>query len=61
MLSERLFHMGIVEGKKEALWYDVLMEMGMKLFVWFDLVGRVDLLAWFRMLIATIEFIILLT
>ena len=25
--------------------------MGMKLFVWFDLVGLVDLLAWFRMLI----------
>ena len=31
----------------------------MKLFVWFDLVGLVDLLAWFRMLMATIEFIIL--
>ena len=33
--------------------------MGMKLFVWFDLVGLVDLLAWFGMLMATIEFIIL--
>ena len=29
--------------------------MGMKLFVWFDLVGLVDLLAWFRMLMATID------
>ena len=34
--------MGIVEGKKEALLYDVLVEMGMKLFVWFDLVGLVS-------------------
>ena len=32
----------------------------MKLFVWFDLVGLVDLLAWLRMIVAIIEFIILL-
>ena len=42
--------MGIVDRKKEALCYDVVVEMGMKMFVWFDLVGLVDLLAWFRML-----------
>ena len=27
MLSVRLFHMGIVEGKKEALWDNVLVEI----------------------------------
>ena len=37
MLAVTLFHMGIIEGKKEALRYDVLVDMGMKLFVWFDL------------------------
>ena len=34
MLSVRLFHMGNVAGKKEALWYDAQVDMGMKLFVW---------------------------
>ena len=38
MLSVRLFHMGIVEGKKEASWYDVQADMDLKLFVGCDLV-----------------------
>ena len=37
MLSVTLFHIEIIEGKEEDLWYDVLVYMGMKLFVWFDL------------------------
>ena len=39
MLFVRQFHMGIVEGKKVVLYYDVLMDMGMKLFVWFYCMG----------------------
>ena len=34
----KLFHMGIVEGKKEASWYDVQVDSGVYLFDWFDLV-----------------------